>query len=184
MSIKQYEIWIADLNPQIGTEPGKTRPVLVLQTNLLNKIPHPSTIICPITTNVEKDADILRVHLKKGMANLNENCDIMIDQIRAIDNKRLIKKIGDLPSSLIERAKENIKGAVVLNIEEISSRMFRFGKSLLIDNKVLPIDKILNKIDSVSIRDIYEISNKYFSADRKNIAILGEVSKEVLKELK
>ena len=108
MSIKQYEIWIADLNPQIGTEPGKTRPVLVIQTNLLNKIPHPSTIVCPITTNVEKDAEILRVHLKKGMAGLNENCDIMIDQIRAIDNKRLIKKTGELPSSLIDKVKESI----------------------------------------------------------------------------
>ncbi|MBP7509739.1 MAG: type II toxin-antitoxin system PemK/MazF family toxin [Prolixibacteraceae bacterium] len=71
-------------------------------------VPHPSTIICPITTNVEKDADILRVHLSIGMANLNENCDIMIDQIRAIDNTRLIKKIGDLPSELIDKVKENI----------------------------------------------------------------------------
>jgi len=108
MSIKQYEIWIADLNPQIGTESGKTRPVIVIQTNLLNKIPHPSTIICPITTNVEKEADILRVHLKKGTANLHEDCDIMIDQIRAIDNKRLIKKLGDMPSDLTDRLKENI----------------------------------------------------------------------------
>jgi mRNA interferase MazF len=115
MSIKQYEIWIADLNPKIGTELGKTRPVLVIQTNLLNKIPHPSTVICPITTNVEKDADILRVHLKKGMANLNDNCDIMIDQMRAIDNKRLIKKISDLPSSLIEKVKENIM--ITLDLE-------------------------------------------------------------------
>lgn len=115
MSTKQYEIWIADLNPQIGTEPSKTRPVLVIQTNLLNKIPHPSTIICPITTKVEKNAEILRVHLKKGMANLNETCDIMIDQMRAIDNARLIKKIGDLPSSLIDRVKENI--LITLDLE-------------------------------------------------------------------
>jgi mRNA interferase MazF len=115
MPIKQYEIWIADLNPQIGTEPGKTRPVLVIQTDLLNKIPHPSTIVCPITTKVEKDADILRVHLKKGMANLNENCDIMIDQIRTIDNTRLIKKIGDLPSVLIDKVRENIM--ITLDLE-------------------------------------------------------------------
>lgn len=115
MSIKQYEIWIADLNPQIGTEPGKTRPVLIIQTNLLNKIPHPSTIVCPITTKVEKDADILRVHLKKGMANLNEACDIMIDQIRAIDNSRLIKKIGDLPSALMDQVRENIM--ITLDLE-------------------------------------------------------------------
>ena len=115
MPIKQYEIWIADLNPHIGTEPGKTRPVLVVQTNLLNKIPHPSTIICPITTNVEKDAELLRVHLKKGMANLNEDCDIMIDQMRAIDNKRLAKKLGDLPPELIDRVRENIM--IILDLD-------------------------------------------------------------------
>jgi mRNA interferase MazF len=115
MQINQFEIWIADLNPQIGTEPGKTRPVLIVQTNLLNKIPHPSTIVCPITTNVENDSDILRVHLKKGMANLHENCDIMIDQIRAIDNKRLIKKVGILPYDLIEKIKENI--SIIIDLE-------------------------------------------------------------------
>ncbi len=115
MTINQYEIWIADLNPQIGTEPGKTRPVLVVQTNLLNNIPHPSTIVCPITTNVQKDSDILRVHLKKGVANLNENCDVMIDQIRSIDNLRLIKKVGNLPFELIEKIKENI--AILMDLD-------------------------------------------------------------------
>lgn len=115
MQINQYEIWTADLNPQIGTEAGKSRPVLIVQTNLLNKISHPSTIVCPITTNVQDDSDILRVHLKKGMANLHENCDIMIDQIRAIDNKRLIKKVGKLPTDLIEKIKENI--SIIIDLE-------------------------------------------------------------------
>ena len=114
MAIKQFEIWIADLNPQIGTEPGKSRPVMAIQTNLLNRIPHPSTIICPITTNVKMDSEILRIHLKKGMANLEQDCDIMIDQIRAIDNKRMIKKVGDLPNDLIDKVKENLM--IVLDI--------------------------------------------------------------------
>jgi mRNA interferase MazF len=113
--MKQYEIWIADLNPQIGTEPGKNRPVLTIQTNLLNSISHPSTIICPITTNVKKNTEILRVHLKKGTANLSQDCDIMIDQIRAIDNIRLTKKIGTLPPEIIEKVKENIQ--IVLDLE-------------------------------------------------------------------
>ena len=115
MQIKQFEIWIADLNPQLGTEPGKTRPVLTIQTNLLNKIPHPSTIICPITTNVKKDSDILRVHLKKGTANVDKACDIMIDQIRAIDNKRLTRRIEILPTDLIDKVKENIQ--IVFDLE-------------------------------------------------------------------
>ena len=115
MSIKQFEIWIADLNPQIGTEPGKTRPVLIIQTNLLNKIDHPSTIICPITTQVKKESTILRVHIQKGVANVLEDCDIMIDQIRAIDNKRLLKKVGELPVNFIKQIQENIK--IVLDLE-------------------------------------------------------------------
>jgi mRNA interferase MazF len=115
MGIRQYEIWIADLNPKIGTEPGKTRPVLAVQTNLLNKIPHPSTLVCPITTNVKKESEILRVHLKKGTADIHRASDIMIDQLRAIDNKRLLKRIGVLPDNLIDLVKENIK--IVLDLE-------------------------------------------------------------------
>jgi len=115
MPIKQFEIWIADLNPQIGTESGKKRPVLTIQTDLLNKIPHPTTIVCPITTNVKKESEILRVHLKKETANLYQACDIMIDQIRVIDNKRLTKRVGILPDELIELVKENI--SIVLDLE-------------------------------------------------------------------
>lgn len=114
MMIKQYEIWIADLNPRIGTEAGKTRPVLTIQTNLLNKIPHPSTIICPMTTNVKVESEILRIHLKKGMANLHQDCDVMIDQMRAIDNKRLVKKVGSLPAELMIELKESIQ--IVLDL--------------------------------------------------------------------
>ena len=107
MKIKQFEIWLADLNPRFGTEAGKTRPVAIIQTNLLNPF-HPSTIVCPITTNVKHDTEILRVHLVKGSGRLKEDCDIMIDQIRAIDNKRLIKKISELTSEQIEAVKRNI----------------------------------------------------------------------------
>ena len=117
MKVEQYEIWIADLNPQIGTEAGKTRPALVIQTNLLNNILHPSTLICPITTNIKKESDILRVHIEQGVANVRESCDIMIDQIRAIDNKRLVKKVGKLPQKLIYKLKENIM--IVLDIDMV-----------------------------------------------------------------
>ena len=108
MKIKQFEVWIADLNPRAGTEAGKIRPVLVVQTDLMNS-EHPSTIVCPITTHVQAGSEILRVHLKKGMAKLKENCDIMIDQLRAIDNKRLIKKVGSIPFELESIVKQNLK---------------------------------------------------------------------------
>lgn len=113
MRIKQFDIWIADLEPQRGTETGKVRPVLIIQTNLLKD--HPSTVICPITTNVAPSSDILRVHLKRGVASLKHDSDIMIDQIRAIDNKRLTQKVGELPPDLQKQVKENIK--IILDLD-------------------------------------------------------------------
>ncbi len=114
MEIKQFDIWIADLNPRLGTEAGKRRPVLVIQTNLLNKVSHPSTIIVPMTTNVQEASEILRVHVKKGTTGLDEDCDIMIDQIRAIDNNRLVKKLGGLPNGLAKTVKENL--AIIIDL--------------------------------------------------------------------
>ena len=108
MKIKQFDIWIADLNPRMGTEAGKVRPVLVVQTDLLNG-EHPSTIICPITTVVQPESAILRVHLKKGVAKLKGDCDIMFDQLRAIDNRRLLKKAGVISVVQQEKVRQNLK---------------------------------------------------------------------------
>lgn len=111
MKIKQFDIWLANLNPSKGTEPGKTRPVVIIQTDLLNET-HLSTIICPITTNVNKEIELLRVHLKAGQ--LDNISDILVDQIRAIDNKRLIKKLGQLNKEQKTRLKSNLR--IVLDL--------------------------------------------------------------------
>lgn len=105
MKIKQYDIWLANLNPGKGTEPGKTRPVVIVQTDLLNDT-HLSTIVCPITTHIQPDMNILRVHLKKSQ--LDQLSDVLIDQIRAIDNKRLIQRIGKLNQDQIQLLKKNL----------------------------------------------------------------------------
>jgi mRNA interferase MazF len=106
MSVKQFEIWLADLNPQKGTEPGKVRPVVVVQTDLLNEY-HPSTIICPVTTNVKDNIEILRIHLLKNQ--LEQLSDILVDQIRAIDNRRFIKKLGHLTGNQKKLLKKNLR---------------------------------------------------------------------------
>ena len=110
--MNQYEIWLADLNPQIGTESGKIRPVIIVQTNFLNEITHPSTIICPLTTKLNNESDILRIRINKGNCGLDENSDIMIDQIRAIDNSRFVKKIGFVNPEMKLKIQENIKNVL------------------------------------------------------------------------
>ena len=111
MDIKQFDIWLADLNPSIGTEPGKKRPVVIVQTDLLNET-HLSTLICPITSNVQQEIELLRVHLKKGQ--LDKLSDVLVDQLRAIDNKRFISRLGKLNREQIQQLKSNLK--IVLDL--------------------------------------------------------------------
>ncbi|MBI3322081.1 MAG: type II toxin-antitoxin system PemK/MazF family toxin [Candidatus Omnitrophica bacterium] len=109
MTIRKFHLYLADLNPRRGTEPGKVRPVVVVQTDLLNNT-HPSTLICPITTQVVPESELLRVHLPPRLpSGLREESDILVDQVRAIDNRRFKKEIGRLTEPQRFRLLENLR---------------------------------------------------------------------------
>ena len=86
--LKQGEIWFANLNPGKGSEPGKTRPVLVVQVQALLDAGHPSTLVIPLTTNLIEDAEPLRLRIP-AHGRLKHDSDLLVDQLRAIDNRRL-----------------------------------------------------------------------------------------------
>ncbi|MBN8555066.1 MAG: type II toxin-antitoxin system PemK/MazF family toxin [Deltaproteobacteria bacterium] len=106
--IQHGYLYLADLNPRIGSESGKIRPVLVIQTNYLNSVQHPSTWILPCTTKLTEE-NILRVRLEKGIAENLEACEIMIDQSRSIDNQRFRKALGQMPKALLNEVKEKLR---------------------------------------------------------------------------
>ena len=58
------EVWLADLNPKVGTELGKMRPVLIIQEQILLDAQHPSSLVIPLTTNLIGDAEPLRLRIK------------------------------------------------------------------------------------------------------------------------
>lgn len=98
MNIRKFNVYTADLNPRFGTEPGKVRPVVVVQTDLLNG-QLASTAVCPITTNVIPETKWLRIHLRMGEAGLKRDSDILVDQVRAVDNRRFTSRLGEIESS-------------------------------------------------------------------------------------
>ncbi len=84
------EIWLADLNPRRGTEPGKTHPVVIVQAQALLDADHPSTLVVPLTTRLVEAAEPLRVRIRAA-GRLKKDSDALIDQVRAIDNRRLVQ---------------------------------------------------------------------------------------------
>ena len=87
---KRGEIWLADLNPRRGTEPGKTRPVVVVQAQALLDAEHPSTLVVPLTTQLTDDAAPLRIRISAS-GKLKKDSDALVDQVRVIDNARLVQ---------------------------------------------------------------------------------------------
>lgn len=81
-------VWLANLNPRRGTEPGKIRPVLIVQSQALLDADHPSTLVVPLTTRLVEDAEPLRLCLP-AQGRLKKDSDLLLDQLRAIDNRRL-----------------------------------------------------------------------------------------------
>ncbi|MDH3691126.1 MAG: type II toxin-antitoxin system PemK/MazF family toxin [Gammaproteobacteria bacterium] len=92
MAYKRGGIYLANFNPSKGTEPGKIRPCLVVQSNLLNEAEHPSTTVIPLTTKLIDDAAPLRYRIT-ARDSLGSHSDIMLDQTQAIDNRRITNEL-------------------------------------------------------------------------------------------
>lgn len=108
MRIRRGTLYLADLDPRRGTETGKVRPVLVIQTDLLNDVGHPSTWVLPCTTRLV-GGNLLRVPVPRGMAGNRESCEIMIDQSRAIDSRRFVRGLKALPRTILREVEGKLR---------------------------------------------------------------------------
>lgn len=108
MRPRRGTLYLADLNPRAGTEPGKLRPVLVVQTDLLNDAGHPSTWVLPCTTRLAGE-NLLRVILPRGIAGNRKDCEVMVDQSRSIDNRRLVRALKPVPRSILTELAQKLR---------------------------------------------------------------------------
>ena len=106
--VKRGDIWLVSLDPTIGHEIRKSRPAVIIQNDLGNKY-SPITIIAPITSqNIEKAYPIEVILDKKG-SGLEKTSKVLLNQIRAIDKRRLIKKLGKVDYETMAKVDASIK---------------------------------------------------------------------------
>jgi mRNA interferase MazF len=86
--MQRGEVWIANLNPNKGSETGKIRPVVVFQENRLTAAGLPTVIVIPLTTQLRKGLEPLRVAIR-ARDRLGSDCHVMTEQIRALDRSRI-----------------------------------------------------------------------------------------------
>lgn len=109
-SPKRWHIHIVDLEPRVGTKPGKQRPCLAIQPSEFAEAGLGSTVVLPMTTQlVNHDAFPLRVRVPAKTCSLENDSDILVDQILAWDNSLFRKDLGVLPEALQDSVKSALK---------------------------------------------------------------------------
>lgn len=100
MTPRRWHLYVVDLEPRVGTKPGKQRRCVVVQPDEFGAAGLSSTVIVPITTRTVSDAFPLRVRLPKGTCGLTADSDALVDQLLAWDNALFRRELGVLPDAL------------------------------------------------------------------------------------
>ena len=113
--IKRGEVYIADLEPTVGSEQGGTRPVLIIQNDIGNKF-STTTIVAAITAREYKK--FIPTHKKIACGILREESQLLLEQIRTIDKIRLGKYIGQISDSEMKMVDEIIALSLGLKLNQ------------------------------------------------------------------
>lgn len=100
--MNQGDIYLVNLDPTLHTEVGKTRPGMIISANAMNHH-SPRLIIAPITSNIGKIYPF-ELFIPGGVAGLEKDSKVMLDQIRSVDKRRLIHKVGAVNTQTLVKA--------------------------------------------------------------------------------
>ena len=114
MEIKRGDIFLVDLNPVVGAEQTGIRPALVIQIDKANAA-SPHTVIIPFTTRIREVKLPSHVRIPAGVGGLAEESILLSEQIRVIDKRRLVRKIGSIGEEYLREVGIAIK--VILGLE-------------------------------------------------------------------
>lgn len=98
-----------DFNPRVRTKPGKIRPAVVVQDDVVNEAGYPSTIVVPTTTRLVDTNTPLRLRLPAGTAGLGRDSDVLVAQVIAVANESFRRELGVLPPEILERLDGNLR---------------------------------------------------------------------------
>lgn len=108
MNIKRGEIYLAALDPVLGKEISRTRPVVIVSNNKNNLLSGTVTILPISSQNIDKIYPF-ELFLPTGSGNLPKDSKVKTDQILTIDKMRIVKLIGELKQNQIEEVERAIK---------------------------------------------------------------------------
>jgi mRNA interferase MazF len=107
-------VYVVDFNPRVRTKPGKVRPAVVVQDDLVSEAGYPSTIVLPTTTRLADTETPLRLRLPAGTAGLDRDSDVLVAQVIAVATESFRKELGVLPDELADALDRKLRAVIGL----------------------------------------------------------------------
>lgn len=98
--------------------------------------------------------------------NLGTACDVIGTELRRLAS-------DEVPAPELHRAKEHLKGRLVLSLESPAMRMNRLGRALVTDTEILPIEEIIARVDAVSSQDVQDLAAEFWQPESFSLAAIG-----------
>jgi len=105
---KRGEVYLVNFDPTIGSEIRKTRPALVIQNDIANRY-SPITIVAAITSQIGERIYPTEALIEAGQSDLDRRCVVLLNQVRAIDKQRLVKRLAFFDSVLMEKVNQALE---------------------------------------------------------------------------
>ena len=102
MTVLRGDVWLAELSPVRGSEQAGTRPILVMQTNAINRFTT-TVLAVPFTTNLRRASLPSCVRVDAGEGGLTSESVALCHQLRVLDKTRLTKKLGEVSNAILEK---------------------------------------------------------------------------------
>jgi predicted Zn-dependent peptidase len=119
------------------------------------------------------DSGQIGIYVGTREENLSEALEITVEQIADI-------AAGNLKQGELTRAKENLKGRLLLSMESTSARMTRLGKSLATDSEILSLDRLVAEIDGVDAEAVSALAAELLASERLSAAGIGPSEEQFL----
>jgi mRNA interferase MazF len=112
VAVKRGDVVVANLDPTVGVEIKKTRPVIVLSNDSINQFSQ-LVVVVPLTKNT---AHLSPSHalIPKGSVRLSFTSKAVTEQVKAVDKRRLVKRLGSLTPSLLAQVERALKNTFAL----------------------------------------------------------------------
>jgi predicted Zn-dependent peptidase len=116
-----------------------------------------------------QDVGALSIYAGCGNDVVGELVDVVIAEIRRL-------KVEPLPDDELRRAKDHLKGSLMLNLESTSSRMSHHARQEIYRDRADTLDELLASIERVSIQDVQRLAERFFDGDSLGVTVLGNVN--------